>query len=45
MPAAMETFDERKVFDTIPEQFDRWRLRYTPELFAALYADICATIK
>ena len=29
-------FDERKVFDTIPEQFDRWRLRYTPELFAFL---------
>ena len=35
-PAAMENFDERKVFDTIPEQFDRWRLRYTPELFGFL---------
>ena len=33
---AEKTFDERKVFDTIPEQFDRWRLRYTPELFQFL---------
>ena len=32
----MKTQDERKVFDTIPERFDRWRLRYTPELFAFL---------
>jgi len=32
----------RKVFDTIPEQFDRYRPRYSAELFAALieYADI-----
>lgn len=26
-------FDKRLVFDTIPEQFDRCRCRYTPELF------------
>ena len=25
--------DIRRVFDTIPEQFDRWRPRYCPELF------------
>lgn len=32
----------RKVFDTIPEQFDRFRPRYTPELFDSLieYAEI-----
>ena len=32
----------RKVFDTIPEQFDKYRPRYCPELFADLieYADI-----
>lgn len=32
----------RRVFDTIPEQFDRYRPRYSPELFAALieYAQI-----
>ena len=32
----------RKVFDTIPEQFDKYRPRYSPELFADLikYADI-----
>jgi len=32
----------RKVFDTIPEQFDKYRPRYSAELFAALieYADI-----
>jgi len=32
----------RKVFDTIPEQFDRYRPRYSPELFDALiqYAGI-----
>lgn len=32
----------RKVFDTIPEQFDKYRPRYTPELFAELieYAEI-----
>ena len=23
----------RKVFDTIPEQFDKFRPRYSPELF------------
>ena len=23
----------RKIFDTIPEQFDRFRPRYSPELF------------
>lgn len=28
----------RSVFDTIPEQFDRYRPRYTPELFADLIA-------
>ena len=28
----------RKIFDTIPEQFDKYRPRYTPELFAALIA-------
>lgn len=32
----------RKIFDTIPEQFDKYRPRYSPELFAALieYAEI-----
>ena len=32
----------RKVFDTIPEQFDRYRPRYSAELFASLidYAGI-----
>ncbi len=32
----------RKIFDTIPEQFDRWRPRYCAELFAELiaYAEI-----
>ena len=32
----------RKVFDTIPEQFDRYRPRYSAELFASLveYAEI-----
>ena len=32
----------RKIFDTIPEQFDRYRPRYSPELFDALirYAGI-----
>ncbi len=32
----------RKVFDTIPEQFDRYRPRYCPELFSDLirYAEI-----
>lgn len=28
----------RKVFDTIPEQFDRYRSRYCPELFSELIA-------
>ena len=28
----------RKVFDTIPEQFDRYRPRYSPELFSELIA-------
>ena len=32
----------RKVFDTIPEQFDRYRPTYSPELFADLIA--CAGI-
>ena len=34
--------DYRKVFDTIPEQFDRWRPRYSAELFSDLigYAGI-----
>ena len=26
-------FDKRKVFDRIPEQFDKWRPRYSQELF------------
>ena len=32
----------RKIFDTIPEQFDRYRPRYCGELFSALigYANI-----
>lgn len=32
----------RKIFDTIPEQFDKYRPRYSPELFASLieYAEI-----
>jgi len=32
----------RKIFDTIPEQFDKYRPRYSPELFSDLikYADI-----
>ena len=25
--------DKRLVFDTIPEQFDKWRGRYSPALF------------
>lgn len=28
--------DHRLVFDAIPEQFDRWRARYCPELFDAI---------
>ncbi len=32
----------RLIFDTIPEEFDRWRPRYCPEAFAALaeYAEL-----
>ncbi|MBP5295227.1 MAG: methyltransferase domain-containing protein, partial [Lachnospiraceae bacterium] len=30
--------DPRKIFDTIPEQFDRYRARYSPELFQDLIA-------
>lgn len=32
----------RKVFDTVPEQFDKYRPRYSAELFADLieYAEI-----
>jgi len=32
----------RKIFDTIPEQFDKYRPRYSPELFEYLihYAEI-----
>ncbi|MBQ8258395.1 MAG: SAM-dependent methyltransferase, partial [Clostridia bacterium] len=32
----------RKIFDTIPEQFDKYRPRYSDELFASLieYAEI-----
>jgi SAM-dependent methyltransferase len=30
------TMDLRKVFDSIPEEFDRWRTRYCDELFADL---------
>ena len=26
----------RRIFDTIPDQFDRWRPRYSPELFSYL---------
>ncbi|MDR3085165.1 MAG: methyltransferase domain-containing protein [Christensenellaceae bacterium] len=34
--------DFRKIFDSIPEEFDRWRPRYCEELFADLirYADL-----
>ena len=28
--------DARLVFDAIPEQFDRWRVRYSPALFDAV---------
>ncbi|MBQ4363487.1 MAG: methyltransferase domain-containing protein [Oscillospiraceae bacterium] len=28
--------DKRLCFDTIPEQFDKWRIRYSPELFSYL---------
>ena len=31
-----EKMEFRKIFDTIPEQFDRYRPRYCPELFDAL---------
>ena len=37
-----ETMEYRKIFDTIPEQFDRYRPRYSPDLFASLIA--CAEI-
>ena len=30
--------DFRKIFDSIPEEFDKWRPRYCPELFADLIA-------
>ena len=35
----------RKIFDTIPEQFDKYRPRYSAELFASLieYAEIDAS--
>lgn len=38
----MEEDEFRRVFDTIPEQFDRYRPRYSEELFAAMneYAGI-----
>ncbi|MCR4682113.1 MAG: SAM-dependent methyltransferase, partial [Clostridiales bacterium] len=38
----MTDYDYRKVFDTIPEQFDRYRPRYCSGLFADLigYAEI-----
>ena len=29
-----KTIEYRKVFDTIPEQFDRFRPRYSVDLFA-----------
>ena len=29
-----KTIEYRKVFDTIPEQFDRFRPRYSADLFA-----------
>lgn len=34
--------DFRKTFDTIPEQFDKWRPRYCDELFVDVikYANI-----
>ena len=38
----MKEDEFRRVFDTIPEQFDRFRPRYCPELFADLIA--CAGI-
>ena len=25
--------DKRLVFDSIPEKFDKWRVKYNPELF------------
>ena len=32
-------FDKRLVFDTIPEQFDRRRCRYSPELFSFIVSE------
>ena len=32
--------DYRKIFDTIPEEFDQWRPRYCGGLFAEFYAGI-----
>lgn len=42
MTGKAETMEFRKIFDTIPEQFDKYRPRYSPELFEALirYAQI-----
>lgn len=31
--------DKRLVFDTIPEQFDKWRQHYSPELFKYLISE------
>ena len=31
--------DARLVFDAIPEQFDRWRVRYSRALFDAVTED------
>ena len=38
----MKKLEYRRIFDTIPEQFDKFRPRYSPELFAdlAAYADL-----
>ena len=37
-PERRTKMEFRKVFDTIPEQFDRYRPRYSAELFADLIA-------
>jgi hypothetical protein len=30
--------DFRKIFDSVPEEFDKWRFRYCEELFADVIA-------
>ena len=34
----VDTMEYRKIFDTVPERFDKYRPRYSPELFADLIA-------